>query len=599
MKSHVVLLGRVLEDSSIRCCTSTTNDLKTIIRRVEDEGLSFLTITLPQFASDFERGLEQGGLDSTLFKSFRKRACLPAFLQGFTSQVFDMEDGTLVDEPSLDCIQSIRQICNLFKKLEFPCSRERVEAALKQYVDTDTNVLARMMNMERSKLSEFRFVAGELFRDLFSSVGSDVYNGEIVPRHGPGSTQNRVLGNSKFKNRVWTERLEEYFPAMEFLFTNPAHYLSGYDDVVWLERSQEPPVRVVTVPKTLKTPRIIAIEPVHTQYVQQGLMERFVDGIERDDILSHFIGFTDQEPNRTLACQGSRDGSLATLDLSEASDRVSVQHVTSLFSQHPLLLKSVMACRSEKADIPGYGIKSLAKFASMGSALTFPIEAMVFLTIVMLGIQRESRVPVSSKSIQRLAGKVRVYGDDIIVPVEYVRAVTDELEAFGLRVNSHKSFWTGKFRESCGGEYYDGVDVTYVKFRHSLPQSRRHATELAAAVSFRNQMYMSGYWKTAAYMDEYLSRIIPMPRIHPESPGLGRVSLLDYEIQRWCPNLQRPLVRAAVSRPVIPRDPLDGEDALLKCFLKRGDEPFADSHHLERAGRPVAVDIKLRWVPPY
>jgi len=55
MKSHVLLLGRVLEDVSIQCCTSTTNDLNTIISRVEDEGLSFLTITLPSFGRDFKK----------------------------------------------------------------------------------------------------------------------------------------------------------------------------------------------------------------------------------------------------------------------------------------------------------------------------------------------------------------------------------------------------------------------------------------------------------------------------------------------------------------------------------------------------------------
>lgn len=89
MKSHVVLLRQLLAEASSRCCTSTNHDLEKIMARIKDEGLSFLTITLPQFAKDFEKSLDQGVVDSTVFVGYSKTGCLPKLFSGFTSQVFD------------------------------------------------------------------------------------------------------------------------------------------------------------------------------------------------------------------------------------------------------------------------------------------------------------------------------------------------------------------------------------------------------------------------------------------------------------------------------------------------------------------------------
>jgi hypothetical protein len=573
------------------------------MRRIKHEGLSFLTITLPAFAKDFEKALDQEQVDSTLFVGYSKNECLPRFLSGFTSQVFNVKTGVLLDDPSIDAILCVRQICYLFHKLELPCTPARERAAFSAYIECEQSIQDSIETVSSTQQDAFQRVARLLFGKLFSSIDRKIYNGDIVPKHGPGATADRVRGNAKFSTKLWTKRLEEVFPAMEFLYTSPRHFLNAIEDGVgpeWLDPGSEIPVRVVSVPKTLKTPRIIAIEPVHMQYVQQGLMEVIVKGIESNDsLLRHFIGFTDQIPNRTMACQGSKDGDLATLDLSEASDRVSTLHVDLLTADFHWLNSAVFACRSSKAEVPEFGIQTLLKYASMGSALTFPLEAMVFLTIVFLGIEQELNTQVSEELISEFIGKVRVYGDDIIVPVEYVHSVIDILSVFGLKVNVNKSFWTGKFRESCGGDYYAGNDVTVMRSRRELPSSPKCVQEIISAVSFRNQAYTSGFWRTADFLDQWLRDIIPFPNVQDTSPGLGRHSYLGYETQRVCPVLQRSLVRAAVVTSKIPESNLEGPDALLKCFLKRGSEPFADIKHLERAGRPVSLDIKHRWVTPY
>jgi len=517
-------------------------------------------------------------------------------LQGFTSQVFDIQTGYLLDNPSWVAIYSIRQICNLMSKVELPCSDAREKAAFSQYVETDQEVQLFERTVTRQLVEEYTEVSKLLWTDIFCQIDESIFNGDIVPKHGPGATADRISGNAKFRQQVWTQRLEEVFPHGEMLFPNWRHY--DAERVTLLTPETEMPVRVISVPKTHKTPRIIAIEPLCVQYVQQGLMERLVDLIEGHDYLSVIVGFRDQLLNQQMAKKGSRDGSLATLDLSEASDRVSWLLVQKLVEGRPWLCQGLDSTRTRQADVPGHGVISLSKYASMGSGLCFPIEAMVFTTIVFMAIGRARGKPVRQKDLKSFCGRVRIYGDDIIVPVEYVQSVVELLEAFGLKVNSHKSFWTGKFRESCGKEYYDDHDVSIVKVRKAFPTQRRHAREISSIVSLRNQLFEAGFTESVEWLDSQIERLIPFPEVHPTSPGLGKFTHGPIQGQRECPTLQRPLVMAAKMSDTLPPSPLGDDAALLKFFLKRGDEPYAKDH-LRRAGRPDAVTLKLGWVSIY
>ena len=128
----------------------------------------------------------------------------------------------------------------------------------------------------------------------------------------------------------------------------------------------------------------------------------------------------------------------------------------------------------------------------MGSALCFPVEAMVFSTIILTAIAVERRVPMDRAFLIEMRGKVRVYGDDIVVPVDCVQRVIQFLELFGLVVNMDKSFWNGKFRESCGGDYYCGEWVTPIRLRHELPQSLEDVGETVGLVAFPNLLYWGG-----------------------------------------------------------------------------------------------------------
>lgn len=600
MKSLIALWNILAEEMASRCCTSATMDIKTVQGRSKHEGLSFLTITLASFGKDFQKSLDRGLVDNDVFTLWSKHAGLPRFLGGFLCLIFDRDSGVLLDDPSIEAILAIRQLTLMFSKILLPCTSAREKKAIDSFVECDSQVREVDARLSSDDLSELSRMSSLLYSTLFSSIDRKIYNGELVPRHGPGATVDKLRGNGKFNCRTWTDRLESVFPAGDYLFPSVSHYVEHYESVSWLEPDAELPVKVISVPKTQKTPRIIGVEPTCQQYCQQAVLEPIIDGIS-SSFLGDFLGFEDQSPNQTMAFEGSRSSELATLDLSEASDRVSYQHVVAMMQNHPLLLEAVSACRSTKADVPGHGVVSLAKFASMGSALTFPVEAMLFLSLVFLGIEKESNTHFSSQSdIRRFAGSVRIYGDDIIVPVDYVLPVIDQLEYFGIKVGLDKSFWTGRFRESCGKEYYDGHDVSIVKVRRIFPSSREHVQEIISIVSLRNQLYQAGCWRTVKWLDERIRSVINyFPNTLSSSPVLGRLSFLGYSEERYCDQLHRPLVKGYVVGPRIPPDHLDGAGALLKFLLKRGSLPTADERHLERAGRPRTVDIKARWATPY
>jgi len=596
MKRLTTFCLMVLQELGDWCGTSTVRDGKTITDRIECEGYSFLTITLPGFGKDFERSLDQGYVDRSLFTGYARTGGLPRFLGGFLDLVFERKSGVLLLEPSIVAIRSIRQFTLMFGKIDLPCSDERTRAALTGFKKCEKDLILSDTNFHLQQ-EEFVRMSRLLYADFFSEVDRLIFDGEIVPKHGPGATAEKLRGNAKYTQYEWPARLEEYFPSGEYIFPSWRHYDASR--VETLEPGAERPVRVITVPKTLKTPRIIAIEPTCMQYVQQGILEAMTRETRVFDNTRNFVCSDSQVPNRELAAVGSLTGTLATLDMSEASDRVSNLHVEALLRDHPHFRAGVQACRSTKADVDGE-IVHLSKFASMGSALCFPFEALVFSTIVFMGISRALGHQLSQKDVESFYGKVRVYGDDIIVPVEFVPSVVESLESFGMKVNSNKSFWTGKFRESCGGDFYDGANVTPVRIRQDFPTQLTDVKEIVSTSELRNHLFEAGFESTVDWLDKVLTRALKgrYPYIRPTSPGIGRWTHDPLKVTRVHHGLQKPLVRAYVSRSVIPVSKLDGVDALTKWFLKRGLDPFQDKDHLQRSGRPSAVSIKQRWVSP-
>lgn len=609
MKSLTWLHDAILADAEVACGTDTHRDRCYMSRRTECEGESFLTITLPNFARDFERCLEQGQVTSKEFLAFRKlrvagrSQAIPAFLSGMLRRVFDPLSGVLLERPCVTTIAVIRQICLVMKKVELPCADKRVRDCFDTYVRVDKDLADHFVYVRDLDMKMFEHVSGMLWSQILGSANQAVLDLDMHPKHGPGATAEKVQGNSKYRLSQWHSRLEPYFPFDWFGVPNPNQLTEGCQDEDFkiVEPDAEQPVRVVSVPKTLSGPRIIAIEPVCMQYTQQAVAKILIQRVEAHSLTSGHINFSDQGINRHLAQDSSRSRCYATVDLSEASDRVHQDLVARMLGCVPALRDAVFACRSTRAALEDGRSITLSKFASMGSALCFPIEAMVFFTVALVARFRGlSTRSVGPSAVRRAAQLTYVYGDDIIVPVDQVPAIRSAFSSFGLVVNDRKTFFRGSFRESCGMDAYDGVDVTPVYCRQPYPSDRKNVEGIVSWVSFANLLYSRGWWMTAKTVREEMDRYFgPFPHVLGTSPGLGWTSLLGtYTPERWNKDLHRWETKVLVPTPAVQADPLEGWPALLKFFLLRKKYPLEEGH-LQRSSRRSCAALKRRWAPPY
>lgn len=401
----------------------------------------------------------------------------------------------------------------------------------------------------------------------------------ILGKHGPGATAETFTSNEKWRFRHWYERLDRVFSASLHASPNFFSWLDMENAPQMIPQSEEAAVRVIFVPKTMKSPRVIAIEPSCMQYMQQGLMRYLTTLTKRDEYTGGHVNFDDQSVNQNLARLASKNRNFATLDMKEASDRVSVAHVEELLAIHPLFKEAVFACRSTHAVVPSGLTVKLRKFASMGSALCFPMEALSFFCSIVAIRLAMRHLPATPSNIREYARDVYVFGDDLIVPNTEAPSIRDGLELMGFKVNGRKSFWTGKFRESCGVDAYDGQDVTPVYCRYappcrpapSSPRSvfNQYRSALASWVALANGLYDRGYWLTAQKVRDHIERELkmPLPTLLPTAGGLGWSSFRKgSSIGRWNRNLHRFEVKTVVPVPEYRNDPLDGYGALHKCL---------------------------------
>ncbi len=591
MKIPTMLLQRVLLDVGLQLSDTIDLDYREICSRYEREGMSFLTITLPALDDALLQGLAKGRLSRTDYVGFRSRGrngSLPALLSGFFRRIFH-DDGSIRKEPDVCAIQAIRQVTRLFKKVELPCSKPRIKAAYERYLSNDREV-------------DWRRHRTPLDTSLFASIngflwaGLEVLSGELYcfpGLFGPGATAERVKRNERFTIKRWPERAEGSFPSAFYASHNEfANSTPGFSNI---PIAAEEPVRVVQVPKTLKTPRTISVEPSYMMLMQQSIAKPLMVYLESERFGFQSIRFTDQSVNRSLARLGSRDGSLCTIDLKDASDLVDYDLVENIFrGVAPTFMQMIADCRTTTAKLPCGSIVPLKKFSSMGSAMCFPIESMVFFTIVMYALVKSTgRVP-SRSLLRRLSKKVAVYGDDIIVPAKMAPVVMETLEDFGLRVNYDKSFHTGLFRESCGGDYYNGVDVTPAYVRHwDDTGTLSKASHRVAYTSLSNTFYMKGLWHACQYLRDFISskHTTPVPLARHPIGVLHFSSYLYDSNLSWDTRLHGYRVRG--SRVRVPQE--DDSPSDLSGFLGRSLQSRYFRDRLREFKDQVCRPTGTRW----
>lgn len=392
-------------------------------------------------------------------------------------------NGTINPYPGMDArtkaIQSLRS--SLLKKFEDIKGPEADEKALALFLKI--NEQCRDFKLDTSAMMTHEAVAiGEaknFIYDFFYSCNED---GEEI-RHLTlaAVTDNLGLGNGSnvgsyetdFFSKLSTSHLSATSTALHVLYLQAISEDPVWSDVESIRRTHRSTdlvrgSRLSFVPKTRDISRTICTEPLCNMLFQKGigaLLERRL--VETCNIsLSH-----QPDRNRLLARLGSKNGRFGTIDLSSASDSMSISLVRSMFPQGVVDLLEM--CRSPITILPdGTGVE-LHMVSSMGNAFTFPLQTIFFASIV-YGAYRLLGIPFERPG-RRTLGNFAVFGDDIIVEDRAYDLVCKLLSLCGFSVNVDKSFNIGLFRESCGCDYYDGHNVRGVYIRSLRTDGDRYS----------------------------------------------------------------------------------------------------------------------------
>lgn len=281
-------------------------------------------------------------------------------------------------------------------------------------------------------------------------------------RFGPGATMSDMSGRTTVPHKMSTN------PT---LTTSALYYMVPWTGTKWAAacaaRGDE--ISIVrgnsyfTVNKTALTHRPCAKEPSLNGYYQLGLGRELRNrlkgrGIDLDD---------GQDVHRRVACAASQSGEFCTIDLTSASDTLC--HALVKLALPPKWFDHLMDLRSPFTRVNGRWYR-LEKFSSMGNGFTFELETAIFTAICMA--LDPGLTPGED---------LWVYGDDIIVPTRLASSVLKALRFCGFTPNSDKTYISGSFRESCGGDYWDGQAVRpyYLK---ELPNEPQHFIALANGI---------------------------------------------------------------------------------------------------------------------
>jgi hypothetical protein len=562
-----------------------------------------------------------------LTKRYSNRVVIPKFLRGLYLRVFE-EDGTLKGDCDVEAIVFLRNILYVARKTDLPCSDEAVQKEVRDFfvVDSELPEPEGFWSSERPSLADVDreysgFRNSRLYADRIEAqedprkreeLSTFLMNLDLVSkfitstlgafhpqewrfRHGPGAVSER---RGRFYNKYcwsnWSDRLENVFPIADCGFHNYNSWADSANEST--VGSNEPASRLISVWKTFTKPRLIAAEPSEHQWCQQNIWHYFCDR-SRATWIGGCVLFRDQTRNQELCRRGSRDGSLATVDLSAASDRVTCHIVGQFFSGNPPL---VLALQSTRTRFLEQGIcrsaetrLTLRKFSTMGSACTFPVQSLLFFGICLAAVATKRRLKASPTNIRFLAGDVAVFGDDLIIPTDSRELLFDALELLHFKVNASKSYWTGRFRESCGVDAFRGVDVTPAYWRAPYcnnPES------LASVVEQANNFQKKFFVHTSRYLASTIPKGL-VPQVSMDSGVCGHRTFARPDppkLIRWNRDLQRSEARVGTIITSQKRTAITDDSAILQYFTER---PLPSHSWVGGVPQRPKLFLKFRWVP--
>ncbi|DAD49968.1 RNA-directed RNA polymerase [ssRNA phage Zoerhiza.2_27] len=603
-------------------------DLNRLVSLYKHRGPSIFTIDLPALGKSLDlslanRSLNLEGLNHS--GSRHPNSKIPRLFWGLWSLLFD-DAGCLKDDVDPNVVLFLRTLLYAGKNFKSDCSPRYLYEAIGEFYAIESQMAPPSQiwdgdgsDLEPSGLGHLcdlspwvldpdvqPLLQGGDINDLLRTVQrtADMVSAqfgwfdpaETFFRHGPGAVSDLTGGSYKYDFPTWSDRLESVFPWSEYGTTGLG--LGFGSDTTITPRADEGASALKAVPKSMKGPRLIAAEPTSHQWIQQGIAWWLSSNLERT-LLRDSIDFRSQRKSRELALAGSLTGRYATIDLKSASDRISCHLVQRIFRRNLTLLRPMIVSRTRymtnDEDKSRERLIKLRKFSTQGSALTFPIQSIIFATVA-IGVGKFLN---PTRDYKWLGRQVQVFGDDIIVPNHWEPSVRVTLELLGLRVNVTKTFSKGNFRESCGMDAWEGHDVTpphiLSGYRESDPGT------LGSLIAVSNNFYLKGFWRAA---DWIVSSVPPAIRnkiavVGPTSGVFGLVSRCGGHLasslkKRWNGDLHREEVRLLCISAKSKTVKQNKASALLQYFTAAPDPYYMYESGVAVAGVPIT---RHTWVP--
>jgi hypothetical protein len=393
------LYKKLLEDVYTECqlpLHEAYRDFSYIEKRYRSEGLGFLTKVLPSLGKSIDLAINGGRFANTSFKYNKKYGVLPRFMRGLLTKVFS-HDGTVLNVVDGYALKHLRQLTFLFYKLEADYTQKTLNKAYAEFTHNENVVRRRKFNVQA--LADL-YAASNITNDILSNF--DITSCGIHLHNGPGSACHGEQQWERYEPRRFYQDLDDLVPYHIAFFVNDKHIFDRWDQWFTLPTEEISYTTLLDVPKDSRGPRLISKEGFEKMTYQQALRACLYAHLERHPITRGQVNFTDQTINGSLALTSSVTREYATLDAKNASDLVGLDHVDLIFGDTPIyewLLKS----RSSHVKMPDGNLVKLAKYAPMGNALTFPVMALTFWSLLVGRLVSEHKIPL------RTAAKKSIY----------------------------------------------------------------------------------------------------------------------------------------------------------------------------------------------
>lgn len=235
-------------------------------------------------------------------------------------------------------------------------------------------------------------------------------------------------------------------PILDYIVKKDPLFLNIYPNFIESDICE-----LFTVPKQYNKVRVAAKGQLGNMLLQRPVGEFFKNRLRRVG-----IDISKQEAFHKFVVEEFWDV-YATIDQSEASDRLCVELCRKILPYDWFRLLNLI--RHHYVVDLSDGMHPLHKMANQGCGFIFELQTLIYYALAKATVLYDHGRDRGNKTL------ISVYGDDMICEEVFAPAIAETLVFFGQKINFEKSYFKGRFKESCGCDTFDGFDIrpVYIK----------------------------------------------------------------------------------------------------------------------------------------